>query len=326
MLRVVLGVATLLVATANAVADRREADRAVAEADALAQAKDYLGAAAKFREAYAADPRPELICNVGVAYHKAQELPRAQLFLGRCLERGSSLESGFIGVVRSTLATLEASLKAGDYTPVDVVVEPRFATVAIETFAADETFDGGRTVWLPFGGHRVTVRAEGYVTQTVEVAAKDHAILPLRVALIRNPAGVVPEPGTAAPTTPGMPAASTTDSLIAPAASGPRLVVPLASTIATVGLAAFAIYARSQASDHADGARLALRGDAYQTEADSTRRWNTIFGVDLVVTGVAAAASGYLWYRFIASPTRSAAMPRVEASGQGASLLLDGRF
>src|SRR5215470_17873339 len=104
MPRAVIVIATLIAVDARA--DPRTADQAAAEADARARAKDYLGAAAKFREAYAADPRPDLICNVGVAYHKAQELPRAQLFLSRCLERGSALDSAFIDVVRATLARL----------------------------------------------------------------------------------------------------------------------------------------------------------------------------------------------------------------------------
>src|SRR6185436_20471106 len=166
MSRAAVLIATILVAAATARADPQVADRAAAEADALARAKDFRGAAAKFREAYAADPRPDFMCNIGVAYHKAQELPRAQLFLSRCLERGSALDGKFIDVVRATLARLEVTLKAGNYTPVDVVVEPRFATVAIDAFAPDETFDGGRTVWLSFGAYQVTARAEGYRAQT----------------------------------------------------------------------------------------------------------------------------------------------------------------
>ena len=316
MLRAVLVIATLVAAGAAAHADRREADRAVTEADALARAKDYVGAAAKFRAAYAADPRPELICNVGVAYHKAQDLPRAQLYLGRCLERGSALDGAFMTVVRTTLARLEAALKTGNYTPVDVVVDPRFATVAIDAFAADETFDGGRTVWLPFGAYHVTVRAEGYRAQTVDVEAKDHAIVALSVTLVREPVAAAPDRPVAPPI------------VAAPVAAPlprPSLVLPVSVTAATVGLAIVAIVARSQASDHATRAGATSARDVYDAEADSTTRWNTIFGVDLALTGVAAVASGYLWVRFARSPARTIT-PRVEASGQGAALVLDGRF
>ncbi|MEO7732756.1 MAG: hypothetical protein ABIY55_17430 [Kofleriaceae bacterium] len=323
MLRAVLVIATLSALATGAQADRREADRAEAEAETLALAKDFLGAAAKFRAAYAADPRPDLICNVGVAYHKAQELPRAQLYLGRCLERGSVLRGGFMTVVRDTLARLEAALKAGNYTPVDVGVDPRFATVAIDAFAADETFDGGRTVWLPFGAYHVTVRAEGYRAQTVEVAAKDHAIVALHVALIREPVVAAPDqPPAAPPITTLDPVAPFAP---APAPRGPSLVLPVSATVATVGLAVIAGYARSQAQDHADRAGAPLPRAVYDAEADSIKRWNTIFGVDLALTGAAALASGYLWVRFARSPARSIT-PRVEASGQGAALLLDGQF
>jgi hypothetical protein len=319
MLRVVLVLATLFAVATGAQADRRAADRAEAEAAVLGDAKDYLGAAAKFREAYAAEPRPELICNVGVAYHKAKDLPRAQLYLSRCQERGSALRGSFMTVVRETLARLEAALKAGDYTPVDVVVEPRFATVAIDAFAADETFDGGRTVWLPYGAYHVTVRAEGHRAQTVAVAARDHAIVAVRVELVREPVAVPDRP---APT----PRASAATTVVDPAA--PRaasLAPPVTATVATVGFALFAVYARGQASQHADRARVALSPDVYGTEADGTRRWNTIFGVDLGITGAAALASGYLWLRFARSPAGEV-IPRVEASGQGASLTLVGRF
>src|ERR1700704_4949178 len=127
MPRAVIVIAMLIAAGTESRADPATADKAAAEADVRVLAKDFLGAAAKFREAYAADPRPGLICNVGVAYNKAQELPRAQLYLGRCLERGSALPGPFIDGVRATLAKIEAALKVGNYTPIDIVVEPRFA-------------------------------------------------------------------------------------------------------------------------------------------------------------------------------------------------------
>jgi len=323
MPRLVIAIALMLVTMQASRADPRAADRAVVEADARAQAKDFVGAAAKYREAYAADPRPDLICNVGVAYYKAQDLPRAQLYLSRCLERGSALDAKFIGVVRATLAKLDAALAAGNYAPVDIVVEPRFATVAIDAFAADETFDGGRTVWLAFGTYQLTVRARGYRDQTVSVEPRAHTVYPLRIALEPVPEvarTVEPTPPVSAPAivTPAPPRE-------APRAA-PRSFVPAAiATGATVGLAAFAVYARGVASDHADRAKQATNSDIYRDEADGVRRWNTIFGVDLAVTGVAALASGYLWYRFARAPAPAIA-PGLEASGERASITLGGRF
>jgi hypothetical protein len=333
MSRAAVLVGTMLVAVSAARADPQAANRAAAEADALARAKDFRGAAAKFREAYAADPRPDFMCNVGVAYHKAQELPRAQLFLSRCLERGSALDGKFIDVVRATLARLEATLKAGSYTPVDVVVEPRFATVSIDAFAPDETFDGGRTLWLAFASYRVTVRADGYRPQTVEVTAKDRAILPVRVALERE---VVVEPPREPDSgvKPAQPAEDTARTGTgagdqpppsAPAPSRPSMVPAIAASAGAVVFAALAFYARGQAADHADLAAFALHEEVYDSEADSVRTWNTVFGVGLAVAGASALASGYLWFRVLRAPSTTVS-PRVEVTGERASITLGGVF
>jgi hypothetical protein len=308
-----------MLAASTGRADSGSADRIAAEANARAAAKDYLGAAAKFREAYAADPRPDFICNVGVAYYKAQEVTSAQLFLGRCLERGSSLGGKFMQDVRTALAKLETTLKSGSYTPVDIIVEPRFATVSVSSFAADETFDGGRTVWVRFGTYSVTVRAEGYVERTVSIEATDRAIVPVRVALVKQPAERVhPEP--ALPRAGSAAGTAGTARSVEPAS--PSLAPPIVTSIATIGLAGWAVYATIVAHDHADHAGFALRGDAYQTEVDAARRWNRIFGIDLALTGVAAIASGYLWYRATNHP-RSAT---IEVSTHTASISFRGAF
>jgi len=333
MSRAAVLIATILVTVTAARADPKAADRAAAEADALARAKDFRGAAAKFREAYAADPRPDFMCNIGVAYHKAQELPRAQLFLSRCLERGSALDGKFIDVVRATLARLEVTLKAGNYTPVDVVVEPRFATVSIDAFAPDETFDGGRTLWLAFASYRVTVRADGYQPRTVEVTAKDRAMLPLRIALERE-AVVEPPRDRDAGVKPAQPGGDTTGRPAGPvdrpapppaAPQRPSMVPAIAASAGVVVLAALSLYAHGQAADHADQARFALHQSAYDSEADSVRTWNTVFGVGLVGAGAGALASGYLWFRVLRAPSRTVA-PRVEVTGERASITLGGVF
>jgi hypothetical protein len=330
MPRVAVLIGTIVAAAAVARADPQTATRLAAEADALALAKDYVGAAAKFREAYAADPRPELICNVGVAYLRAKELPRAQLFLSRCLERGSALKGKFIDDVRATMSRLEASLKAGRYTPVDVVVEPRFATVAIDAFAPDEAFEGGRTLWLAFGTYHVTVRADGYAPRTVELNAGNGALLPLRVTLEREvivPPKREPEPAEKAPP-PGGVVGPTTGEIERPPAPAPShrpsMLPAIAATAATVVAASFAIIARLKAGDHADRARFALDTDNFDSEADATQRWNTFFGVGVAVAGASAVASGYFWYRVVKAPPSTAA--RVEVSRHGASITLGGQF
>ena len=318
MRRVVIAIGLMLVASTGH-ADPGSADRIAAEANARAAAKDYLGAAAKFREAYAADPRPDFICNVGVAYYKAQEVTRAQLFLGRCLEQGSSLSIKFMQDVRAGLAKVENTLKAGSYTPVDIVVEPRFATVSVSSFAADETFDGGRTVWVQFGTYTVTVRAEGYIEHTVSIEATHRATLPVRVTLVKQPVEPVrPEPALVA-------ARSATGGASTPAPAeraSPSLAPPIITSIATIGLAGWAVYASIIAHDHADRAGFALSARAYQTEADAAQRWNRIFGIDVALTGVAAVASGYLWVRAMKHPGPAT----VEVTAHTASISIRGAF
>ena len=186
-----LGLVALLLAGA-AHADPAAADRAAAAADALAKAGDFLGAAAKYRIAYGEDGRADLLCNVGVAYHKAKELPRAHLFLSRCLEHGASLDARFVDQVRGVVAATEAALRVGPYTPVDIAVEPAGATIAFAEFAADETLVGSHLVWLPSKAHQITVRAEGYLEQTVPLDATGHGVKKLEVKLEHVPAPVVP--------------------------------------------------------------------------------------------------------------------------------------
>ena len=68
-----LVIALVVGAPIAAVADPAEADRLAADAATLAKAGDFVGAAAKFRDAYKADPQPKLICNIGIAYQKAKD-------------------------------------------------------------------------------------------------------------------------------------------------------------------------------------------------------------------------------------------------------------
>lgn len=196
MRRAGLALLAAVIATAGVVgtAASEDDDRAAAladEADARARAGDYVGAAALFRQAHAIEPRPEYQCNVGIAYYKAKELPRAQLYLGVCLTRGSHLPEAFVAQVRAALAAVEDRLRKGDFTPVDVVVAPASAEVSVSSFAAGETFVGARTLWLPFGAHTLEARAEGYVTGTVELTLDSRAAV--TAALTLEPAPVVDE-------------------------------------------------------------------------------------------------------------------------------------
>ncbi|HEY0988564.1 MAG TPA: hypothetical protein VGD80_15975, partial [Kofleriaceae bacterium] len=105
----------------------------------------------------------------------------------------------------------------------------------------------------------------------------------------------------------------------------PSMVPAIAASAGVVVLAALALYAHGQAADHADQARFALHQSAYDSEADSVRTWNTVFGVGLVGAGAGALASGYLWFRVLRAPSRTVA-PRIEVTGERASITLGGVF
>ena len=136
----------------------------VNDAESLAAGGDFVSAAARFRQAYAAAPdRPELICNAGVAYYKASDLPRAHRYLKRCSEVGKALNADFMGNVEKVIAAVEAALAAGPYTPVEVTSEPTTATIAIAGATPfDEPLGQGRA-WFPRGRYSLVVSAPGSI-------------------------------------------------------------------------------------------------------------------------------------------------------------------
>ena len=298
-----------VVGMSRALADPAGADRASAEAETHAKAGDFVGAAAKFREAYAEDARPEFLCNVGVAYHKAKELPRAHLFLSRCLEHGASLDTRFVDQVRGVVAATEVTLRTGPFTPVDITVEPAGATVAFAEFAPDETVIGSHLVWLPSKAHRVTVRAEGYVEQTVPLEARGHDVIKLGVVLVHVPAPPPPPPHEEPPPPP-------------PPAARPSKLPAIAASIVTVGAAVVGGIAFANGHSRAQAAAFALTPATYQDDVASVDRWNQLMAVSGIVAVIGAGASAYLWYRAEASQPHVG----VEAFAGGGSIFVRGAF
>jgi hypothetical protein len=283
-------------------ADGNEADRLAGDAEALAKKNDFVGAAGKFKAAFAADPRPALICNVGVAYYKAKELARAHLFLNRCLERGTALDAKFVDNVRAVLKAVETSLRSGEFTPLDIVVEPASTTVVVQAFGDDEAFIGSRVVWLTSGKQTLVGRAEGYSDRIVEVDAKGHDLQPVRVALERKPV----DTGTQTTTT----TTGTTGIRTAPPPPPPqtetryktRSKVPaIAGTVVTVTALAFTIVAYGNAHDSAERSEFALTQSAYDADVRAVEKWNTIMGASATLSVIGAGLTGYLWSRAFTS-------------------------
>lgn len=282
-----IAVALIIVAAAW----RADADP-VSEAQARAAQNDFVGAAQKYREAFAASPQPDLLCNVGVAYYKAKDLPRAQRYLAQCLEIGTSLDAKFIANVKEVLGAVEQKLSAAEYTPVDLFVQPAHASIAIDGNALEEPVVGSRRVWVPFGRYRLTVHAEGHVDRVIEIEAKDRTAIRASVALER--AKLVVTKPLLQPEQP--------DAVASPIVTPqPRSkLVPVVATSATVGFAGGAVAAWLLARRKADDAgRANAEQDvgAYDAAADAAHRRQYIawgLGGLAVVGGI---ASGYLWYR-----------------------------
>lgn len=338
---VVIVCATLAV---DASADPSAADRAVSEAQTRAAANDYIGAAAKYREAFAAEPRPDLMCNVGVAYYKAKDLPRAQRYLDQCLSIGTSLDHAFIANVKKVLAAVETALASGSYTPVDLLVQPAAATTTVDGGVPfDEPLLGSRRVWFPFGHYKLTVHAEGRVDRSVEIDAKDHTALPARVTLERAPVEPVSPPqgsatGSAEPTGSGSgsavlgPGSAEGSGSAEETGSGsvtitplrvqrPSIVAPIVATAASVGVGAaalgFYLSARSAAHDAGNAADTMT----YANLVDKAQLRQHISWILGGVAGAGAIASGFLWYRYART-----SHVEVQASGSGVALSLSGRW
>ena len=289
-----------------------DVDAVVREAREKVQAGDFLGAAAKFREAYRSEPKPDYVCNVGVAFHKAASRPLlAHLYLSLCLERGKgAVDRAFLDTVSATLDELEKTLKAGSFTPVDVTVTPATATVTIAALGPDDSFVGSRVVWLPWGEQMVTVSADGYLEQTQTITAAGHDRMALRVVLARP----APQPQPPQPQPQPQPA---------PVAVERRsLIPPIAASAVVVGAVAVSTVGFLKAHHQADIAAFAVTPDVFKDDKKLVDKWNTVFGVSAVVAVVAAGASGYLWYRALHPVTRL----EVNAGPTGGSVTLRGRF
>lgn len=290
--------AILLLACGTAAADP-DSDGAKAQANAAAQlaaAHDYAGAAVKFRAAHRLDPRPEYLCNVGVAYQRAKMLPRAQIYLGECLLRGATLDAKFIGIVRQGLGTVEDKLRAGEFTPLDIAVAPPGAVVTISDFDPDEQFVGSRVLWVPHGSHTITVAAEGYATEHRTVEAKGHDRQALRFELHREAhQDESKTPVVTAPATPDGPASPVSPSANRVHRSKLPAVIATTGTVAA-GVGAALVYFHAKTIMNGAGSTTISRSE-YDGIVDRAHRWQYGSWALAGLTGVAAVASGLLWYR-----------------------------
>jgi tetratricopeptide (TPR) repeat protein len=278
-----------------AAADPAAADRAAAQADALARDGKFGEAAAKFREAWQADPlRPELFCNIGISYYKAKDLPRAHLLLGQCLEQ-AALAAKQAAAVRDVVGVIEGVLRSAGDTPVRVVVEPLATAITLVELFPDPAFVGSRVVWLPAGSYHLRGHAEGYADATAEVQAASPEPQTVTITL-RRP---VQADGVATPTR---------ETTTAARSRAPAYVATGAAVIAA-GVAGYAYVAGHARAELAGSA---LDRPTLDADRQAVTRWKTTVAVAAGAAAACAAVSGYLWYRALHRD------PRIEVhAGQG---------
>lgn len=292
-------------------ADPAGAERAVAEAEALAERGDLVGAAARYRDAFREHPRPDLMCNVGVAYYKAKDLPRAHRYLDQCLAIGTSLDASFIATVKTVLAAVEQKLASDSYKPLSFLVHPASATTAFDRLH-DEPLVGSNRIWVPLGTYTATVRADGYVARVLEIQATDASPAEYNVRLDRAPAPQEP------------PSATSVDlSATAPRPPERSLVAPIVVSAGTgvLGGIALGLYfsALSSAEQAGDRDNSAMEYESHADDARARQRLSWSLGA---AAGIAGVIGGVLWYRALKTPARV----DVHASGSAASVALTHRW
>ncbi len=180
VIRAVLAIAVFVCAAARvAGADggaKADADELVREGMELGRAGKLDQAIAAFKRAEAIYPRAVNDCNIGLAYARQNRWAQAHFFLVRCRERWSREETRPMDAwVDQRIKKSLAALKDGDYAPVDIRVTPVDAVVRVSAFAPDETFVGGRIVWLPHGSATVAASREGYQPKEIALAVSGRA-------------------------------------------------------------------------------------------------------------------------------------------------------
>lgn len=211
----------LLVATPPVAADdaHAEADRLVDEALQLARINRLTDAILRFRAADKLWPRGNNDCNIGLAYSRLGDHPRALLHIDACAVRLNQVLPGTFGALQQ--ATLR-TLQRGAYAQVDLVVDPIGAKVSVPAFAPEDVLSAPRLFWLPLGVHVLRIEAPGFepmerrielLTNRLEhVEVKLEPIpppAPAPVAIPVTPAAKAAVPAITAPPPPPPPAPPT---------------------------------------------------------------------------------------------------------------------
>jgi len=309
--------AVVLGALHQAAADPATADQLARQASEAANAGQFAVAAEKYSAAYKADPsRPALFCNVGISYFKGQDLPRAHLLLGLCLER-AQLDPAFVSSVRTVLASIETTMRAGGHEPITFAPDPDTATLSLDELGPDATFSKRRTVWLKLGTYHLRAHAEGHDDREVTVTASSVEPRTVEVRLERHVVEPLPNPNPNP-----SPSPNPTPAPPPPVETRSKLL-PIAATAGTVIAGGVAVVAWATGFARAKRAKFALGDDVLDADRSAVSTANTVFAISGAVALAGAGVSAYLWYRVLHTPSTRV---EVAPTSGGATVSLSGRF
>lgn len=253
---------------------KRRAAALFVEGTRLAAEKRWADAIDRFRRSDREVPYASNDCNIATVYSLMGRPAQAQLYLGRCIERhGGVIPLGERPQVEATWREVDQMLTAGEFAPVAIVVDPLSAQVRVSSFAAEDTFTAGRTIWLPFGSHEILVSSTGRIAERRTITIRDRRARREVFAL----AEARPIAGPTAPTR-----------------RGPLPYVLLGGGAAA--LAAGALFT-ALALDARDDARDAPDLPAHDDAVDRMKRYNLAFDAAYAVGAVSIGAGLYLFLR-----------------------------
>jgi len=143
----------------------------VARAQDLGKQQDYVGAVALLLEVAHAQPASHHDCNLSLAYLRAGDPTRAQLWADVAAKRGGVRPPWCTTKLPSQLAAALEGLQ-----PVTLVISPDDAVVEI----ASLSLRGLDVIWLAPGAHTIDATADGFEPSTTQVAVTD---APTKVSL-----------------------------------------------------------------------------------------------------------------------------------------------
>jgi hypothetical protein len=175
-----LALALVAVAAPSAGADTPDPDRAKELARqavdrAMGAGSDRLAlieAIELTKQAYDLDHDPLYLCNIGGFYRLLEDWPRADSFLGRCLQLLPATRPEEVSRFRAVLDEVGRKV-AANHVAVLVDVRPPGAMVAVSTFGRDEAVPAPTLVWLPVGTHTITATVFGRAVRqrSIEITA-----------------------------------------------------------------------------------------------------------------------------------------------------------